>query len=198
MHDTHWKPHLEETKTSPELSSFCNMFFKLRKSFQAGFLPYEILNNALCGFGAIQRSNLGAPLKCTVSDAEQGIICLSRGFWGRWRWTLATFEVSAFSHRCVCELRGPAAAYQTLPKDKATLCFVFFHAHKDRLLIRLQSLSSDLASGLWSRVSANVAKKKRDFISLLSFLQLKYSSEGFWNLPFCDLRFLRIFLKRYT
>lgn len=39
--------------------------------------------------------------------------------------------------------------------------FFFFHGHKDRLLMRLQSRSSDLTLGLLSRVSARIAKKKR-------------------------------------
>lgn len=76
---------------------------------------------------------------------------------GRWRWTLLPSEVSAFSSQL-----SLAAAYQTLPKDKDTLCFSlslsFFYGHKDRLLMRLQPLSSDLTLGLLSRVSAHIAK----------------------------------------
>lgn len=85
----------------------------------------------------------------------------------RWRWTLAAFEVSAFSPGGVSELRGLAAAYQTLPKDKATLWdflpFLFFFMDgKERLLMRLRHLGSDLALGLSSLVSAHVAKRKRE------------------------------------
>ena len=91
--------------------------------------------------------------------AEQGVICPPGGLRGRWRWTLVTFEVSAFSRRRVSELRGPAAAYQTLLWDKATLCyFFFFLCHKDGLLMRLQSPSSDLTLGLLCRVSACTAE----------------------------------------
>lgn len=57
-----------------------------------------------------------------LARASSELLCALRG---RWRWTQATFEVSAFSRRCVSELRGPAAAYQTLHTDKATLCFFF-------------------------------------------------------------------------
>lgn len=54
--------------------------------------------------------------------------------------------------------QGPAAAYQTLHTDKATLCF--FHGHRDRLLMRLQSESSDLTLWLWSLVSPHFVRKR--------------------------------------
>lgn len=178
-----WKKEKLPLK-SPSWGS-CSVFDKQIKSFHKLNSRQSLHKNgifktehfvALDALGN-QHGDLGAPLKCT----EQGIICAFCGLRGRWRWTLATFEVSAFSRRRVSELRGPAAAYQTLPKDKATLCFffLFFRGHKDRLLMRLRSPSSDLTLGLLSRVSAHIA---RDFISLLSFLQLELSSKGFLNL----------------
>lgn len=128
--------------------------------------------------------------------AEQGPVCPPGGLGGRWRWTLATFEVSAFSRRRVSELGGPAAAYQTLLRDKATLCFFFFfHCHKDRLLMRLQSPSSDLTLGLLCRVSARTAETLSvcsRFCNARTAQRDFETSFFFWG----GLRFLRIYLKR--
>lgn len=91
---------------------------------------------------------------------------------------------------------GPAAAYQTLLRDKATLCFFFFfHCHKDRLLMRLQSPSSDLTLGLLCRVSARTAET----LSVCSrFCNARTAQRDFETSSFFlgGLRFLRIYLKR--
>lgn len=91
--------------------------------------------------------------------AEQGLVCPPGGLGGRWRWTLATFEVSAFSRRRVSELGGPRCSISNAPpRQSYFVFFFFFHCHKDRLLMRLQSPSSDLTLGLLCRVSARTAE----------------------------------------
>lgn len=79
------------------------------------------------------------------SRAEQSVICLLQ------RWTLPTFEVSAFSP---FERWSLAAAYQTLPEHKAALCV-------DGLLTRRWCLSWDLTLRLHSQISAHAGEEEK-------------------------------------
>lgn len=56
--------------------------------------------------------------------------------------------------------QGPRCSISNAAQRQSYFVF-FLHGHKDRLLMRLQSLSSDLTLGLLSRVSAHIAEKKR-------------------------------------
>lgn len=103
-----------------------------------------------------------------ISGAEQDVLCAPlcrRG--GRWRWTLATFEVSAFSGGRVAGLRGPGCSISNAALGQRHFVFVF-HGRRDRLLMRLQSLRSDLTLRLLSPISTFTMRGKEERLLLVS------------------------------
>lgn len=114
--------------------------------------------------------------------AEQGLVCPPGSLGGRWRWTLATFEVSAFSRRRVSELGGPRCSISNAPPRQSYFVFFFFLSLPQRYIAN-EAPVSELRSDFGTLVSG-FSSHCRDFISLLSFLQREDGSKGFWNLFF--------------